>query len=527
MATLVSPGPQDVVSRLMRENAHLRAAQRLAGVGHFVHDRRTDTSEWSDALHDILGYPLSQTPSLAAFLARLDPADAARFRDEAERASNENFSTDFRFTRADDGRVRYGRVTGLVERDATRRPISVTGIVQDITVNKAAEQAARAAERRLESIARLDALGAFSTHLAHELNNLITIMVGSAELIDEDVDADDALRVDVDALVTAADRARHLTARLLGFARPTAGSDLPQPIEAMLRELIPTLEATLGPRGTLRLELDAPDAATTLASASLERVLVELALNARDAMPDGGELTVRATIGGQGDSECIHLDVIDTGVGMSSAVRHRAFDPFFTTRGTPGVRGIGLAACHTLIGSVGGRIDIRQSTPAGTCIAMRLPRHAAPPATVRTSGDTTVLLVDDDPALHRIVARGLRQFGYRVIGGTDPTAVLDAARSGQLPAVDVVLSDVSMPGLTGPALVTHLRHLRPGLPALLMTGGAPPPQAESIEVPVIHKPFTLARLCALVRQVIDRCATPALAEPTGPRTPNTAAAPGR
>lgn len=517
MASTVSRDTSELVDRLTRENTYLRLAQRLAGVGHFTHDRLADRSEWSEALYEILGFPPSLPADFETFLRLVDPVDAQRMRVQVARAPLDDFTADFRFTRADDGRARHGRVTGFVERDATRQPVRIIGILQDITDNKAAEQAARAAERRLEGAARLEAIGALARGLAHDLGNLLTVIVGSAELIEGAVAPGDPLREDTAALVAAADRARHVTGRLLGFARPAPGSGLPLAVADCLRELAPVLEDILGPRVALRFELDAPDATVAIDPGRLEQILVELTRNACAAMPDGGALTVRVARDPVVGDGWLRLDVRDNGVGMPPAIRHRAFEPFFTTRTTPGAHGIGLAACQAIVSGTGGRIEISETSPAGTCVTVRLPIEPTPPLAPRRAGfgAETVLLVDDDTALRATVARGLRQAGYRVLGGTDPLAVYEAVRVGRLPAIDLLISDVDMAGLDGRALVARLRAQRPGLPALLMTGDRT--VAAAPDLPVIHKPFTLARLAALVRAILDRAAGADLAEPTGHR----------
>lgn len=519
MASTVSRDPNELIARLRRENTYLRIAQRLAGVGHFVHDSLTHKSEWSEALYEILGYPPSMPADFEAFVGRVDPADAQRVRLEATRLELDHFTSDFRFTRADDGRHRHGRISGFIERDPNRQPIRIVGILQDITEKKAAEQAARAAERRLEGAARIEAIGTLARGVAHDLGNLLTVIVGSAELIEAAVAPEDPLREDTAALVAAADRARHVTGRLLGFARPAPGQGLPLALGDCVRELAPTLEDILGPRVALRVDLQAPDAAIALDPGRLEQILVELARNARAAMPDGGELTVQVALDPAPDG-WIRVDVRDTGAGMTPAVRHRAFEPFYTTRAEPGAHGIGLAACHAIVSSAGGRIEISDSSPHGTCVTLRLPAEHAPPLASRRAGfgAETVLLVDDDSALRATVARGLRQAGYRVLGGTDPLAVYDAARAGRLPAIDLIISDVDMAGLDGRALVARLRAQRPGLPAVLMTGD--PSVAPAPDLPVLYKPFTLARLSTLVRALLDRATTPALAEPFARHTPD-------
>jgi two-component system, cell cycle sensor histidine kinase and response regulator CckA len=368
---------------------------------------------------------------------------------------------------------------------------------------------------------KLDSLGLLAGGVAHDFNNLLTIILCSVEAERMALDAGEPVaREEVDQIRNAGERARDLTRRLLAFARRqviepatldlgemVAGSE--RLLRRMLREDV-RLEARRAP-GLWPVRCD---------PVQLEQVLFNLAVNARDAMPAGGTLSiatenVAAGLGEPGvpDGDWVRLRVADSGTGMSQEVQEHLFEPFFTTKQAGVGTGLGLATVYGTVRQAGGHVRVRSNPGQGTTVDVLLPRaepEAAPErieAASRTSGGTeTVLLVEDDPDVREAAARALRAGGYQVLTAEGPERATEVLRACASPP-DVLVTDVIMTGSTGRALADRLREDRPGLPVLFLSG-----HAHDLIAPCgvldpgsafLAKPFTPSALLGKVREVLD------------------------
>lgn len=357
-------------------------------------------------------------------------------------------------------------------------------------------------EQELAQTQKLDSIGRLAGGLAHDLNNLLTAILGHATFAARGVVG--AARDDLRQITVAGERAASLTRQLLAFARRQDVHPRVLDLNGIVRELEPMLRRLLGEHIELVTDLDGTLGAAHADPHQVEQVVVNLAINARDAMPAGGRLT----IGTRNDprSDAITLAVSDTGVGIPEDVRGKMFEPFFTTKPPGQGTGLGLATCYGIVTQAGGTITAESAVGRGTTMVVSLPRVAGAPDELDEVIDhdiavaherRTVLLVEDDPLVRTMIERTLHELGHQVFVATDGEQALGIASSGTA-QVDLVLTDLVMPRLGGLALASRLRQLWPDIAILFMSGFDPhgpetplPHNAGVIAKPL--RPHTLAR----------------------------------
>ncbi|MCU0627391.1 MAG: ATP-binding protein [Gemmatimonadaceae bacterium] len=357
--------------------------------------------------------------------------------------------------------------------------------------------------REREGAQRLEAMGRMAGGVAHDFNNILAVLAGHVDLLRESPGVD---RADVEEMGGVIDRGARLTAQLLAFARRQASAFVPLDLAALVTELEPMLARAAGT--PVRLAIDAPHPVVVRADRSqLEQVLLNLVVNARDAMPDGGTVQLgvhaEARIGGPGIAV---LDVRDDGLGMDAAVRERLFEPFFTTRAADGGAGLGLASVYGIVQRHDGTITVESAPGAGARFVITLPLHEGAPLIVapeELSVPSTellgrrVLLVEDEAAVRQVLERVLLRAGCVV------TVVADgAAALARLPAAardhDTLVSDIRMPGASGAEVAAAFLHARPDGTVVLISGDHDPALVARIvpagDVTFLAKPFTSAQL---------------------------------
>jgi PAS domain S-box-containing protein len=381
---------------------------------------------------------------------------------------------------------------------------------------------------------RLESLGELAGGIAHDFNNLLAVIINYAAFVAEDLDAaapsrDEekrhAMRTDVEQISLAAQRAAHLTHQLLAFARREVVQPEVVDVNAVVTDVEQLLKSTLGEHIELRSEL-APDLRSVLIDPGrLEQILVNLAVNARDAMPQGGMLTIH-TANLEVDEDYtarraelspgpyVDLRVSDNGKGMTREVAERAFDPFFTTKPAGQGTGLGLATIYGIVQQAGGRAQIRSESGVGTTATVLLPAaHGTPSRTAKQigaaqlRGEATILLVEDEDALREVTRRILAGTGYRVITAANGDEALAAAEE-QAEPIDLLLTDVVMPQMHGPHLAERIQRVRPSIRVMFMSGFAQPILESGghldTGVTLIEKPFSGPTLLAKVSQVLKR-----------------------
>ncbi|HZF76261.1 MAG TPA: response regulator [Acetobacteraceae bacterium] len=377
----------------------------------------------------------------------------------------------------------------------------------------------RAAEAGLRQAQKMEAVGQLTGGIAHDFNNLLMAVLGSLALLRKRLPPDDARAARLlETATEGANRGAALTQRLLAFSRRQALRPESVELPALIRGMSNLIERSVGPGYPLRARF--PDRLPPVQADTnqLELALLNLVVNARDAMPEGGEIEVAAAEREVGPAEeaglvpghYVVLTVADRGIGMDEATLARAAEPFFTTKGVGRGTGLGLSMVHGLATQSGGRLALRSASGAGTVAELWLPRAEAspsPPPAVQAPASgpgrsLTVLVVDDDPLVLASTAALLEEVGHRTVEAEDGARALERVRAGAL--VDLVITDYGMPGMTGVEFAEELRRLRPGLPVLLATGYGELPAVDAAGLARLSKPFGQAALAAAVEAVLGR-----------------------
>jgi PAS domain S-box-containing protein len=380
---------------------------------------------------------------------------------------------------------------------------------RDVSERIAAERERERLEAELQRGRRLESLGRLAGGVAHDFNNLLAVIRGYAEFLENQVDDGD-MRTDIEEIRRAAERASALVHQLLVFGRREQVSPAVIDLNAVLRDLERLLRRTIGEQIELVTAFADDLAPVRIDPGQVEQAVVNLAVNARDAMPDGGRLEIRTSNADGG----VLLEVADTGRGMDSETASRAFDPFFTTKQKDSHAGLGLATVYGIVEEAGGRIEIESEPERGTTIAIELPAArpetadgdgGAPAARPRGGHGETVLVVEDEPAVLELVRRILSGHGYEVLTASSPEAAVAVSDRYSGP-IDVVLTDVVMPHASGKHVTDRIRADRPDARVLYMTGHADEVVSRSgvagEEIAVIEKPFHTDVLLRRVREVI-------------------------
>ena len=379
------------------------------------------------------------------------------------------------------------------------------------------------AQRAAEAMQRMDALGRLAGGVAHDFNNLMSIVLASAEWLRAE-ERDGKRRDDLNAIADAAGRAAALTSQLLTFSREQPTNRVPLDLRHIVQTSLAMLRRLIGENILLSAEL--PDGAVpVLANASdLDQILVNLAVNARDAMPHGGSLTLAVTElpATTAAPAVVVLSVTDTGEGMSPETLARVFDPFFTTKAVGRGTGLGLATVYGLVERLGGKVGVTSVPNEGSRFEVQLPRHQAPltesprsrvpPA---TPPQGSVLLVEDDPAVRRVAVRALSRAGIRVLEAASAVAALSLYDECE-GRIALLVTDVVMPGMSGRALADAIRARSAAVPILYLSGYASDLlDAEELARPGAHfmaKPFTMTSLAGRVAEIMA-AAPPASVHP--------------
>jgi CheY-like chemotaxis protein len=386
-------------------------------------------------------------------------------------------------------------------------------ITRDATERKKAEEELEAARQALAQAQKLQALGELTGGIAHDFNNLMTVISGSADfLLRGAAISDDKRQQYLQAIVDTSARATELTNQLLAFGRRQAIK--PEVIDVNLRldAFGEVLSRTLGSQVQVVLEL-APDIGRVeVDSAQLETALLNAAINARDAMPDGGRLTIATAGVTLGDERQVRISLTDTGQGMPPRVLERAFEPFFTTKEVGKGTGLGLSQIHGFAAQAGGRAEVDSAEGKGTTVSILLPATEKDISAVaedipaaRLPKGLAVLLVEDNVQVRRFAEDMLRDLGCEVIAAADGA---EALRLLETEAVDLLFTDVVMPGISGVELARGARKLKPRLPVLLATGYSEEVVQSSPEFEVLLKPYrpqdferAMAKVLARSREV--------------------------
>lgn len=401
--------------------------------------------------------------------------------------------------------------------DFVLRPIfSTQGDVIAIVPEALETTERRAAEEALRQSQKLEAMGQLTGGVAHDFNNLLTPIIGTLDLLSRrEIGGEREQRL-IGGGLQSAERAKMLVQRLLAFARRQPLQPQPVDVAALIASMSDLIASTSGPRIRIDMDIAAWLPAATAEVNQLEMALLNLAVNARDAMPEGGTLTIAAAtadiidgaVPGLTAGRYVKITVSDTGTGMDEHTKRHAIEPFFSTKGIGKGTGLGLSMVHGLASQLGGALNISSKLGLGTSIELLLPATAASVVPIDQPTDPadsaigagTVLLVDDEDPVRQTTAEMLFELGYHVIEAHSGEAAIELIDQH---AIDMIVTDHLMGGMTGMALIEHVRQTAPDLPVLVISGYA---DAAGIaaDVPRLTKPFRSAELAAMLATIQQR-----------------------
>ena len=508
---------KQVETQLQEQRLHLVEAQRLANLGSFVRDVENDRLVWSDQLFDLYGVRREQfAGTFEAFLDLVHPEDRDQLVKDVRGAvqNGQGFHVEMRIVRPS-GEVRYLQSSGEPVKDERGRVVRILGISQDITARKEAEAILERTREQLAQVQKMEAIGQLTGGIAHDFNNLLMIVSGHAEMLRRKLSDQKALQ-GVEAIQVAARRGENLTRQLLTFARRQPLNPAPIDLKARIEAVRDMLSSSL--RGDITLVVDIPDDIWPVEAdvAELELALVNIAVNARDAMPHGGSFTVsarnvadRRERAGQRGGDHIELILSDTGEGMAPDIVAKIFDPFFTTKEVGKGTGLGLSQVYGFAQQSGGTVGVKSEVGRGTTITLCLPRtHAAVTAEPKPAGpgpsvraEGTILVVEDNPDVGDVSAAMLEQIGYCVVRADDGDSALRCLQNEE--AIDLMFSDIVMPnGMNGIELAEEVSRRFPHMRVLLTTGYSDVANSAKTRFTILRKPFEVSALERAVRDAL-------------------------
>jgi PAS domain S-box-containing protein len=518
---------------LAQSEERLRRALDAARMGTWFWSVETNTLTWDENLRQLYGLiPGERVSTYEEFLARVHPEDRAFVTEAVRRVLDGGGDLDYEFRiLLPDGRSRWIADQGEVRRDEQGRPVYLAGVCTDVTER-------RMAQERLRQAHRMESVGRLAGGVAHETNNQMSVVLGAAAFILQRSDVPEAVRADVEFIRKAAERTAAVTAQLLAFSRRQILNPQVLDLSAIVTNWEPVLRRVMGEDIGVVLRLG-PDTGQVRADpGQLEQVLLNLALNARDAMPRGGTITVetyRAELSGEyarlkpgtvvRPGQYSVLVVSDTGHGMDKETVSHIFEPFFTTKGVGKGTGLGLSTVYGIVKQSEGYVWVYSEPGLGTSFKIYLPVRSeqmvpSPEVRgpVRSSAGETILVVEDEAPVRYMMKRALEEVGYRVVDAGSASDALNLL-SRHTGDVSLLLTDVVMPGQSGRDLADRLGEVIPDIQVLFTSGytdgdiarrGLLEPGAAFIQ-----KPFTTDALVRAVRERLAVATRPTGSEPGG------------
>jgi PAS domain S-box-containing protein len=489
----------------------------IADYAIFLIDRDGHVLTWNEGAERIKGYTRDEIVGrhFSIFYTAEDQASGMPLRALETALKEGKFEAEAWRVRKNGSRF-FANVVIDAIKDASGEVLGFAKITRDMTER-------RAMEAQLRHAQKMEAIGQLTGGVAHDFNNLLTIILGNLEVISHERSNTVRLRRAVEHATQGAQRAAALTQQLLAFSRRQALQPTSVDVNELVTRTTDMLGSLLGENIAIQLRLTPSTWPAQVDGHQLESALVNLAVNARDAMPDGGTLTItthNATLGTTDNrrfddiapGDYVIISVVDTGAGMSPDIVEHAFEPFYTTKPQGKGTGLGLSQVYGFARQSEGTVVLTSALEHGTTVALYLPRStlavkaaavdAPPPAT----GHETILLVEDQDEVRMFIAESLRESGYEVIEASDGMSALTVLRKNT--RVDLLLTDVGLPGgLNGRQLAEQSRELRAGLRILFMTGYARETLMHDGRlqsgVGLLRKPFSRAELIGQVRVVLD------------------------
>jgi PAS domain S-box-containing protein len=506
---------------LARSEEQLRRALDAARMGTWIWSVETNTLTWDENLRQLYGLaPGELVSTYEQFLARVHPDDRSFVADSVQRALEDRGSLRYEFRIVlPDGRVRWIADQGEITRDEAGKSVYLAGVCTDVTER-------RSTEERLRQAHRMESVGRLAGGVAHEANNQMSVVLGAAEFILRRPDVPEAVRVDVEFIQKAAERTAAITSQLLAFSRRQILRPEILSLNTVVSGWEPVLRRIMGADCGVVLRLSPEPGLVRADPGQLEQVLLNLALNARDAMPRGGTITLETSTTELTSDYLRHksgvavrpgryavLAVTDTGHGMDQETLSHVFEPFFTTKGVGQGTGLGLSTVYGIVKQSDGYIWVYSEPGQGTTFKIYLPIRTGEIESVRKDAGTPgtqrgerILVVEDEAPLRQMMKRALTGAGYQVIeAGSGEEALELLKQNGG--TISLVLSDVVLPGQSGRALAQRIREQCPDLP-MLYTSGYTDGEIERRGLlergaAFLQKPFTPNALVRAVQEQLE------------------------
>jgi PAS domain S-box-containing protein len=524
VSRLVERARSEEALRESEERFRLTFAQAAVGLAHV-----NTAGRWvlvNQKLCDIVGYSAEELSRLT-FQQITYPGDLGETIANARTllaGEIENYCVEKRYVRKDGSPV-WVELTVSLARDFGGRPKYFIGVIEDISGRKQAEAALKRSEEQLRQSQKLEAIGRLAGGLAHDFNNILTAITGYSDLVLRRLGSVDPLRRSVEEIRRAAERAASLTHQLLAFSRKQMMQVKVLDLNAVVAEMESFLRRLIGEDIQLVTSLD-PDLRRVKADpGQIEQVIMNLVVNARDAMPQGGRLRIETKdvslsepylddAGSVESGDYVVLSIADTGIGMNSEIKQKIFEPFFTTKEEGKGTGLGLAMVYGIVKQSGGSIRVHSEAGAGTTFMVYLPaveefvkaqsngsRHIEAPG-----GTETVLLVEDEDMVRELVVEVLETEGYTVFSARRGAEALRLCAE-QIMPINLLITDVVMPEMSGRELAEHLTARHPEIKVLFISGYTDDAifrhGVQESNVAFLQKPFTTSELAAKVRSVLD------------------------
>ncbi len=510
----------DISERKRAEADKERLAKAIDQAGEMIitTDRDGNIQYVNPAFERITGYSRNEVIGKKPTILNNTPYDEAFIRDIWETINRGETWTGHCENRRKNGTLFTDGFTITAVRDEDDEIVSFVSVGRDVT-------AQLELENQYQQVQKMETIGRLAGGLAHDYNNMMSVILGYTEMLLERSDLSKAARDDVQEIQNAAQRSAQLTAQLLGFARKQKIAPRPLDLPTVLKDMSKMLTRLIGEPISLEFRPDPSSWPVHMDPSQVDQILVNLCVNARDAMPKGGRVVIRtrnthyprnhaSLPPKQEPGDYLTLSVEDEGCGMSREVLDMAFEPFFTTKPKGRGTGLGLAMVYGIVRQNKGFIHIDSQVNRGTTVHVNLPRLETPTPAAggnhqekrKQEGSETILLIEDEGALLLATSGILRMHGYTVLTASLPSEALDLfAKRGE--EVDLVISDVVMPGMNGIELIEKLTANHPGLPCLLVSGytsdvvSGPDQLEEGIHF--LQKPFSVAALMDKVRKLLD------------------------
>ncbi len=479
----------------------------------------------SEYIEELLGYSVAEWVSTPNFwLSIIHPDDRERIaRAAATFASGKSSALEFRWI-AKDGRAVWVESRSAVITDDDGWPVGLRGVTIDISERKRVEEALRKSEEQLQHAQKMEAIGRLAGGIAHDFNNLLTAIIGYTQIIQSRLHPESEFHKEIEEILKAGRRAASLTGQLLAFSRKHIVQLKNLNLNFIVSDLEMILRRLIGEDIDLKTALDPEIGSVKADSSQIEQVIVNLVVNARDAMPQGGKLTIE-TASIFLKEECppgqiplvpgsyAMLTVSDIGTGMDAETQAHLFEPFFTTKGPGKGTGLGLSTVYGIVKHSGGYIRVCSEPGEGTTFNIYLPRTSEEAEAINQSNETeeslrgteSILLIEDDEMVRNLVKEVLRCNGYEVLDATDEECAIAICKSHQGP-VHLLLTDKIMPGTSGREMANRLKQHRPEMKVLYISGSADAinhPGILDSDIPYLQKPFTPNMLARKLREVIE------------------------